>query len=598
MNKAALILALILLVFSLASAASQEPRHPLSHIHPTDTDFNMSGYQVFNASSFELQDGLNFSSYTVYDQGNLKLLEYDSSNSEWDILNTDLNLNGNTVKNPGLLSMQGNIDMNGFNITEIDTLHFETGMKINGSINTSGGNVDLDNGSINDVYSIDGGGDAIRFDDVIDMNSNTVRELNNLKFGGGRAYIVQDTDGENIVIQADDTTGTRTDYLVVDPNNTKVKLPNPALDMAGNNIINPGLTDGADLDNPGNGLDIKNSRYIVIQNAIGNNELNNSQRFTVEGLNLTDTINMTGNRITNIPAPQDGGDAVNKSYVDRNDDTIKDNQTLAEVLDQGNSAADDNIDLSSQDIYSVRRLQFADRNSDATNYNITETGGNLQVQKDGSQRITVMKGGNVKVPNGNLNVSGGQVTVPNNDVIVGDNRIVVGRNSPNPGLNFEEYGVLKAKIRRADSGTALKITNPTGYTRTLSIQGGNVEIPNGNLDVGGNNITSIDTLKFVEGTSINGDLELNGTINATGDLNMENGNINDVQSIDGGGNAVRFDDRIDIHGERVEDSTGKLSLGDGTVEVPNGAIEVQGNVETASGTVSSTNKMCIGDQCS
>lgn len=641
-----LIATFILLASSLTSAAQPEQSHNLSEIHPIDIDFDMQNYGIYDLSHLELRNGLNLSGYAFYDQGNNKILEWDNSNAEWDVLNANLNMNNNNITgffdsdacpagevvndiyDNGTYScqsltdavsdqfvdesgdtMEGNLNLSGYNLTDIDTLHFEQGMKINGSIETSGGDLDLDNGSIDDVYSIDGGGDAVRFDNVINMNGNSLNKANNLYFDSGDAYMVQDSDGNNLYIQADDSGGSRADYITIDPSNQEVKLSTPALDMSGNNIINPGNTDGIDLDFPGNGLGISNSRYVIVNNAIGNSELNNSQSFTVGSLTLNGQLDASQNRIINVPAPQSGGDAVNKSYVDDSDDTVADNQTLAEVLDQGNSAIDDNIDLSSQDLQNVRRLQFADRNADATHFNITESGGNLHIQKDGSKRLNILKGGGIQISNGNLNVSFNQI-----------------RDIGTSGVSFESNGDLNMKSRTIKNTNALRgkdssdqeINFNNNGDIELSVKGGgkalvvkdqsaNVQIPNGNLDVGGNNITSIDTLKFVEGTSINGDLELNGTINATDDLNMEDSNINNVRSIDGGGDSVKVDDNLDMNENEIQNVDG-LQDGSGThtihfdgsnnVEVPNGAIDVQGNVNTVSGTVSSTNKMCIGDQCS
>lgn len=88
---------LILIAASLASTAQPGQSHNLSEIDPIDVDLNMSNYGVYNASHLELKDGLNFSGYTVYDQGNVEILNYDDTNSEWKVKNSDLNLSGNNI---------------------------------------------------------------------------------------------------------------------------------------------------------------------------------------------------------------------------------------------------------------------------------------------------------------------------------------------------------------------------------------------------------------------------------------------------------------------------------------------------------------------
>lgn len=367
MKKAAVVLILTLLAVSLASAASQDPRHPLSHIHPTDTDFNMSGYQIFNASSFELQDGLEFSGYKVYDQGGVEIFEWDENNDKWNFKNSDIEM------------VDGNIQMNGNNITEIDTLHFLTGMKINGSINMSGGNVDLDNGSINNVYSIDGGGDAVNFFDSIDFNGNSIK----------------DSDGA----------------LTVD---TRVYVPNNDIDMAGNNIINPGNVDGVDIDFPGNGLGITNSRYNIITDAIGNDELNNSQEFTMQGLDVS------GGNITNIDTLKfeegtsiDGKITINGSIdatggIDLNDEDIEDVRSI----DGGGDSVrfDDSIDLNGNNLVEPNQIQ---------------TGGqNIQIRDTtNSQDLArFQEGGKVELPSGNLDLQGNSLvdTTDSDTVRIGD----------------------------------------------------------------------------------------------------------------------------------------------------------------------------------
>jgi|GEM_PF-800734 hypothetical protein len=466
MKKSAGMLITLLMITSLALAASQEPRHPLSHINPTDTDFNMSGYQIFNSSSFELQDGLNFSGNSIYDQGNIRLLQWDTDNREWDVRNADFNLNSNSIINPGLLSMQGNIDMNGFNITEIDTLSFLTGMRINGSIKMSGGNIDLDNGSIKDVYSINGGGNSVNFLDSIDMNGNVIKDSNgDLEF------------------------------------DTRIYIPNNELDMAGNNIVNPGNVDGVDLDFPGNGLRIAGSRYEIVQNGIGNTEINNSQVFTSQGLDVS------GGNITRVDTLLfeeggliDGDISINGSIntsgsLDLNNNDLNDVRSI----DGGSNPIryDSSINLNNNNLIAPNQIQTGGQNIE-----IRDTTNNLSV-------ASFNEGGKVEIYNGNLDLQGNSIvdTTGSNTVNVGD------------GSNDEIV---------LDSGNG------------VSVQGGN-------LDMNQNNITNFFENACEVGEAIAGvdddggyycvdiaeevsDVYVNRSGDSmTGDLDMQGNDIYDIQ---------------------------------------------------------------------
>jgi len=338
MKKSAGMLITLLMITSLALAASQEPRHPLSHINPTDTDFNMSGYQIFNSSSFELQDGLNFSGNSIYDQGNIRLLQWDTDNREWDVRNADFNLNSNSIINPGLLSMQGNIDMNGFNITEIDTLSFLTGMRINGSIKMSGGNIDLDNGSIKDVYSINGGGNSVNFLDSIDMNEYDISGVDQITIPDNG-----DSSGKNLLQIGDDVY-----FTDIDSSNTlgiqgigenavgNIKLGSAGptlsgtssgnLDLNGNLNVNNQLTVGSTVCNTGQYIDGDGSCTSVTGETSG-------EYVNEAGDTMTGDLNMQGNSVQNVgilnaSTIQIDGNDIGGLFVDESGDSMSGNLNM------------------------------------------------------------------------------------------------------------------------------------------------------------------------------------------------------------------------------------------------------------------------------
>ena len=174
----------------------------------------------------------------------------------------------------------------------------------------------------------------------------------------------------------------------------------------------------------------------------------------------------------------------------------------------------------------------------------------------GSSALTVSNSGDIDISNGNLDING-------NEVVYQDGSLAA----------FSTFDAGNAYVIESGSNTRLVTVNA----------GGNVEIPNGNLDLKGNNITNLDTLKFQTGTSIDGDLNVNGTVNITGNLDMENSNINDVAAIDGGGDAVEFNDNLDMNSNRIFD------IGTGSTQ-----FDATGNLDMNSNEIQDAGKVGIG----
>lgn len=98
-----LFLASAVAVLSLSAVAPQPPQsHPLSEIVPVDTDLNMSNYNIENVSSISLNNGIGdpgflIDGFTITHPGEGQKLVLDEENDEWDIKNSDINLNGNKI---------------------------------------------------------------------------------------------------------------------------------------------------------------------------------------------------------------------------------------------------------------------------------------------------------------------------------------------------------------------------------------------------------------------------------------------------------------------------------------------------------------------
>jgi len=89
-----------------------------------------------------------------------------------------------------------------------------------------------------------------------------------------------------------------------------------------------------------------NSDELAV-NAVNSTHIDSTDSYTISGLDMQD------NRIQNVRSTN-AGDAVNKSYVDSNFGTA--NQTLEEVLQEGNSAGNQDIDMSSQNINNLQSI--------------------------------------------------------------------------------------------------------------------------------------------------------------------------------------------------------------------------------------------------
>ncbi|PSH01655.1 MAG: hypothetical protein BRC27_01455 [Nanohaloarchaea archaeon SW_10_44_10] len=489
MENRKIILAIFLALFLVANVSAQDPRHPLSQIYPIDIDLEMEAQDIRNVSQLQLNDGLGekgllLEGYNISGEGESQKIVLDYQNDEWDVLNSNVNMNGN-------------------NITGIDTLLFESGMKINGSINTSGGDVNLENGSINDVYSIDGGGDPVNFFDPIDMNGNPLL----------------DSDG-NLEIQGE------------------VYLRDGPLDMAGNNIVNPANVDGVDLDDPGDGIGITDSRYEIIEDAIGNSELNNSQEFTADGLVLTSNLNMTGNDI------ETGGG--NIAVID-----TANNQDIARLKEGGNvQIPNGNVDVAGPSntgkALDVGGGIHVEGNIDLNGNDIDSSGTSVKLTSDTANNYVALtdegqSGDLLRVNNGNGN----------------------GVSIHNENLNLNENNIENVNGLQDGSGA-----------NTIVFDGSNnVGIPNGNVDVAGPSNT---------GRA----LDLGGGANFDGVLDMNQNNVAAVDSLLGSSNEPL---ELSVSGsggqELVLDNSGD-------VQVQNGDLDLRGNsvVDTTS-----SNTVYIGD---
>jgi len=264
-------------------------------------------------------------------------------------------------------------------------------------------------------------------------------------------------------------------------------------------------------------------------------------------IKLKRNLDAETNRITNVPAPQTGGDAVNRTYVqnysDTNDDTIADDQDLKDVLSRGNRAGSNNIDLD----------------------------GNQLVDGTGSTTL----GGNVDVQGGKLGVG----TNPSiSDLHIASTGDYSGLFIEDPSADEDYGGKLVYNDSNADE-LNLVIRDVGKDYKAISIPrepDPDVRIPNGNLVVERGNDPTLGT--YLQESSDFGARVLYDS-NYTGDTSK---NVLRIGTVDGGTYQPVL--RADRAGNSI-----KLER---EVQISNGDLDVKGNSVT-----SSAGKMCIGDQC-
>jgi len=323
-------------------------------------------------------------------------------------------------------------------------------------------------------------------------------------------------------------------------------------------------------------------------------------------------LNMSNEAILNISSLELNPGSNDGDYLNVSNNPIRNVSSLS-LTDTENGFYIDNYRISDENGNHILLLdteedefRIANASLDLAGNNLTEpnninTGGESVTIRDSSNNIDILRanemeaGGTVEIPNGNLDVFENRITGS-------EGRI---------GLSSSPDGVFL----RADTGGVFLQRGGNDVLRAVG--GGNIQIPDGNLNVSGENITNIDTLKFEEGTSIDGDLTINGStditgglnvsgeINLSGDLDLRDNNLEDVRTITGGGDPVEFQDGIDLEENRVlnadtfRDNTGADTLrfdGNNNVAIPNGNVSIRNRFQSQtaqSGTIRIPNEASL-----
>ncbi|QGA80317.1 hypothetical protein [Candidatus Nanohalobium constans] len=443
-------------------------------------------------------------------------------------------------------TLKGNLNLNGYNISDVDTLKFQSGFSINGSLNTSGGNVNLDNGSISDVYAIDGGGDEIDVLDPVDLNGNQLRNSE------GRLEI----DGA-------------------------VYLPSGNLDMAGNNLINPGNVDGVDLDNPAESLTIKNNRYQIIASSIGNNKLNNSQRITVDGLTSTANINATGNILKEVNSVEGSGNLTLRSEASNG--VVLEKEDGTQILTAG--TANEEVAIPNGDL-DIENNGLTIRGGDGTDYTLGQFGNGIEISRQGSGNselniepgVTELGSSKIEIVRGNLDLQGNSIvdSTSSNSIPIGD--------GTDDSVTINAGGTGQYTVNTGDnSGSTKKRLQITADSSKSDI-----DIQNANLDLNSNKIKN-----YYGSACPSGETVVNINNDGTFDCVSIANDVSDVY-VNRSGDSLKGN--LDMRGNELQD-VGKAGINtanpqedldvDGTASVQNAGTEMKvdsnGNVVVSLG---------------
>ena len=120
--KSAGAITIILVAGTLATAPAPSQSHPLSEIFPIDQDLNMSNKEVENVSKLKLNSGseptgLMLENLTIGTEGGSNTIELDYNKDIWNIVGSNLDLNGNNLTAGTIKTKDGNLNVTDNNIT-------------------------------------------------------------------------------------------------------------------------------------------------------------------------------------------------------------------------------------------------------------------------------------------------------------------------------------------------------------------------------------------------------------------------------------------------------------------------------------------------
>lgn len=340
-------------------------------------------------------------------------------------------------------TLNGSLDLNGNNLTDIGYINLTSGLELNGSVNLSGGDINTEGGNIvldGGYLSNDGDNEGLKVDNsgnvevpsgdldvsgLADLGDVVVR--GNLNMDNGQITRVKAvrSDGSDLNLI---TSGSGNDAVeIYDQNNSQyiarfneggnIQIPNGNLNLGGGAIINANWSNANDLNSDGGISDFSNANDMdasgnvvsdsitsgeIAENEVGNSEIDNSVNIDLG------TLDVAGGSV---------GDGTQSGL------TVDSNGNL--YFDGSLNFPGDVNTISAQKLNgSIVPDRDADQNigSGSMRWNNGYFAGDIDIQGgkviDSTGKLTIGDG-NVEIPNGNLDTNGNNVTSSGGDICIG-----------------------------------------------------------------------------------------------------------------------------------------------------------------------------------
>ncbi|MFQ3275354.1 MAG: hypothetical protein ACI9SF_000504, partial [Candidatus Nanohaloarchaea archaeon] len=596
----------------------------------------MADYAVENLSELRLNDGsgndgLVLDDHTISGEGGLNKLRLDYPNGEWEIQNSNLSLNGNNLKEVG--NLEGSDIVNQDNIAdgavgnaelEDDSVTYSSGNYL-----TGGGKVSL------------GGSATLNVDpSTIDWSDTSMNqwEVNVSDLGAADS---------NLNMNSNVITG------LPSPADSDDAVPKSYVDSNDENT-NLGETDVEqyvfDNDNDEGDLGLGNNNIDGVSGIYSDDSSSNffgscASGEYVESINADGSVNCatddTGTTVDEQVAVDSGASpgyigAGSGSGVLRTNSpiTYTDNGGYV-TLDIGTGGIT-STELDETDSYSLDWSNLAIDQSDVTksdvglgnvrNVDLSNTAGSYLNYDTSTENFNVQAG---SISWSDLNIAKSDVSPGD----VGDAGLSTGSSISGStydgttaytwNVNWQDANDLGSggtidDFSAADdldsSGNVVNFDQATdlgtnGEITDNSVGNGDIDnsvnIDLGSLDVAGGSVGDGTQSGF--SVDSNGNIYFDGSLNFPGDVNtinaqQLNGSIipdrdadQNIGSSSMKWNNAYFAGDVDVQGGRVIDSTGQLTLGDGSVEVPNGGLTVSGNIDVGGVAGCDSTQALLGD---
>ena len=357
-------------------------------------------------------------------------------------------------------TMRGPIDMNGYNINGVDQIQFESGFNIEGDLNTSGGDINLDNGLINNVS------DPLDSNDAVPRSYIDSRQYKVAVNSTSSGYYLG-TGSQSGAIQTNNE-------LTYESDDGNIILGVQTSELNHNSLNAISYDDHHGV---GNGLkwDANNS-IAIANNAVEGTELASqfetgsafdSRFIQVSGDTLSGNLSMNSYYIKNLADPVSAQDAATKSYVDNNDDTGTDSQTLSTTADT--SGTNDEITISNGNTITVDD-DFEANTDAATKCN------NDQILEGSDNCVT-----NYEASDDGDTDSSNEIQSPT--VTTNDDQVTV---SLNNGGNSDSASIVDDNTQLDDQPAQSDVNMNGNAIDDAGKIGVNTQNPTQNLDVDGN----------------------------------------------------------------------------------------------------------------